>query len=321
MVELVVSGLGHAAYAKALGWRPIAIGRSPAADLVIADAQVSWTHATVWQDQGRVFVRDLGSSNGTFVNDRRLASGEAAPFEIGDRVRLGGVVQLGLRVGAKVKDAARGLLVEDMASGVRVPVTSPRFAIGSDPRSDLRIAAGPPRAATLIVHEDGEVWLGLDDVLSPIALDVPFEVAGQALCVQATDDQRPPTVVPNHVLYPYLLTVEGRGPSARLQDLTAGTDYLADSGHRAVLLYLLGLRYARDRAEGLPEARCGWCDDQDVQSGIWGKNRDANKYHVLVHRVRADLRENGFDPWFIEKRSGAIRARLAEVHVVGSDAA
>jgi hypothetical protein len=319
MVELVLSGLGEGTYAKGLGWRPITIGRAPGSDLVVTDSQVSWTHATVWQDQGRVFIRDLGSSNGTFVNDRRLGSGEAAPIAATDKVRLGGTVHLDLREGSVVTEPSRGLLIEHIASGVSVPVAAPRFNIGSDPRSDLRLADGPAQAATLIVHDDGEVWMGSGDSLAPVPIDTPFDVAGHSLRLRATDDHRPPTVVPNHVLYPYVLTVESKGPSARLEHIGSGTAYVADTGHRAVLLYLLGMRYARDRADGLAEAKCGWSEDQEVQSGIWGKNRDANKYHVLLHRLRADLREHGFDPWFIEKRTGSIRARLAEVHVVPSD--
>lgn len=49
--------------------------------------QVSRNHAEVYRQDGRFFVRDCGSVNGTFVNDRRVTA--PTPLAAGDRVRLG----------------------------------------------------------------------------------------------------------------------------------------------------------------------------------------------------------------------------------------
>jgi ABC-2 type transport system ATP-binding protein len=70
--------------------RTTLIGRDPAADVVIADAEVSPQHASFVLAAGRVVVEDLGSTNGTFVNGRRVTgSHELQP---GDRVQLGATV-------------------------------------------------------------------------------------------------------------------------------------------------------------------------------------------------------------------------------------
>jgi hypothetical protein len=50
---------------------------------------VSRRHAEVRVEPDRLVVADLGSTNGTFVNDRRLAPGEAHTIVTGDTVRLG----------------------------------------------------------------------------------------------------------------------------------------------------------------------------------------------------------------------------------------
>src|ERR1043165_7209688 len=47
------------------------IGRDPAADIVLADQTVSKKHARVINEGQRARLIDLGSSNGTFVNDRK----------------------------------------------------------------------------------------------------------------------------------------------------------------------------------------------------------------------------------------------------------
>jgi FHA domain len=60
------------------------------ADLVIEDPGVSRRHARVLPDNGALVVEDLGSSNGTYVNGRRISG----PVEVadGDEVQLGDTV-------------------------------------------------------------------------------------------------------------------------------------------------------------------------------------------------------------------------------------
>jgi hypothetical protein len=49
---------------------PMTVGRSSACNIRIADAGVSSKHAKIWCEDGEYYVMDLGSTNGTFVNDK-----------------------------------------------------------------------------------------------------------------------------------------------------------------------------------------------------------------------------------------------------------
>ena len=64
----------------------LVLGRSSGCQLVFADDTVSRRHAELRFDDGRWMLRDLGSSNGTWVNGRRVLEAEVAP---GDEVQLG----------------------------------------------------------------------------------------------------------------------------------------------------------------------------------------------------------------------------------------
>ena len=66
------------------------IGRDPAADVTLDDARVSWRHVRLHRRGLRVLVEDLGSTNGTFLNERRLEG--RAQVRAGDRIRIGTTV-------------------------------------------------------------------------------------------------------------------------------------------------------------------------------------------------------------------------------------
>lgn len=65
------------------------IGRAEDNDVVIVRGSASRQHATISRRDGRFFIQDLQSANGTFLNGVRLQS--AQPMEIGDVVTIGSV--------------------------------------------------------------------------------------------------------------------------------------------------------------------------------------------------------------------------------------
>ncbi|MBN2176305.1 MAG: FHA domain-containing protein [Demequinaceae bacterium] len=70
-----------------LGESPISIGRAPTSTLVIDDDYCSARHARVYREGDTWWIEDLGSTNGTFIDDARLYDPiEAKP---GIRIRLG----------------------------------------------------------------------------------------------------------------------------------------------------------------------------------------------------------------------------------------
>ena len=73
----------------------VVIGRADDADLTLADAGVSRTHARVSAAAGGASIEDLGSSNGTFVNGEQISGSQQ--LHDGDEIQLGGAL---LRVSA-----------------------------------------------------------------------------------------------------------------------------------------------------------------------------------------------------------------------------
>jgi hypothetical protein len=63
------------------------LGRDPANDISLPDEEVSRRHAQIVRAAGRYLIEDLGSTNGTFVNGRRVD--RPAPLRDGDVIYLG----------------------------------------------------------------------------------------------------------------------------------------------------------------------------------------------------------------------------------------
>src|SRR4029450_6131182 len=81
---------------------PVVIGRAPECDISVPADEMSRRHALVKPTPDGLQVEDLGSSNGTYINNKRIQTGFLGP---GDELRL---------------DAVRFILV---APGMEIPHT------------------------------------------------------------------------------------------------------------------------------------------------------------------------------------------------------
>ena len=73
----------------ALGLARVTIGRSQDNGLVVNDPKTSSHHAEIRPDGSSYSIVDLGSTNGTFVNERKLDPGAPRLLQPGDTIRIG----------------------------------------------------------------------------------------------------------------------------------------------------------------------------------------------------------------------------------------
>ena len=75
---------------KSFPWRlegATTIGRAAECELRLDDTYVSQQHARIFDRSGNWYVEDLGSTNGTFVNEQKLVA--PAMLTPGDTIRVG----------------------------------------------------------------------------------------------------------------------------------------------------------------------------------------------------------------------------------------
>ena len=142
-----VSQTGWQIFVEVLGKAPIelpagesVIGRSRSCTVQIAETTVSRQHAIFVVEPGKVRLRDLGSSNGTFVNGGRV-DGEI-PLADGDRVVVG-ETEIVLRMLAPLgpSEATAKLVIPPLAAPPSTPAPAP-----TPPRPPAPPAAAPRMA-------------------------------------------------------------------------------------------------------------------------------------------------------------------------------
>jgi pSer/pThr/pTyr-binding forkhead associated (FHA) protein len=68
----------------------VTLGRAAGCQVPLDDAYASQVHARVFQREGQWYIEDLGSTNGTYLNRRRVAG--PMVMKRRDRVQIGNIV-------------------------------------------------------------------------------------------------------------------------------------------------------------------------------------------------------------------------------------
>jgi pSer/pThr/pTyr-binding forkhead associated (FHA) protein len=69
--------------------KPVTIGRSDKNDIPLTAEGVSRNHLEIIFDNGEYFVKDLGATNGSFINEEKLDANKKIPFNTFFPVQLG----------------------------------------------------------------------------------------------------------------------------------------------------------------------------------------------------------------------------------------
>ena len=182
------------------------IGRGSDCDVVMLERQISRYHVRIERDKRGYLLRDLGSKNGTFVNDAPVRE---QPYRLrdGDEINLAKTVQMGFVAG----DATLPLeSVEDAVasdSELKVHPTTRRVCLG---REELDPPLSPAQFALLdLLATSGGRVVTRQEIIETIWPDAVGGVTDQAVdALVYRLRERLAELNPDHE---YVVTIRGHG--------------------------------------------------------------------------------------------------------------
>ncbi len=150
MLVLTGTQAGQLAVVEPAG---LVLGRAADADLVVEDPSVSGHHARVVRaSQGGYRVEDLRSTNGTFVNGRRV---DATPLKTSDRLQLGPHFALRFAITDEVEASLHRRLYDSAIEDPLTHVFNRRYLDERLVAEVARARLTKTHAAVLMVDVDG----------------------------------------------------------------------------------------------------------------------------------------------------------------------
>lgn len=136
--------------------KEIVVGRSSELDMVLVEDMVSRRHAKITVSPTEIFIEDLGSTNGTFVNGEKV---KRTRINEGDRVLIGtSIIKLVAVEATAAPDPAKANL-EEVAQGRRTSqVRTMSGAIEEVPLPDLlQLFGTSKKSGVLVVRSESDV--------------------------------------------------------------------------------------------------------------------------------------------------------------------
>lgn len=160
---------------------PMFIGRDRQAYVCVPVSAVSRKHAKVFEKDGVFYIQDLGSINGTYVNDKRVL--DPVPLKPGDRIKISVTKQY--KSGAKEFEFKHDLTQQDELKKDREMLLQ-----------DVQIFADDESSSGNVLIKDCLFYVSKKDIVSVIKSEPPRRVAISQISFRKTK-------VSFHSLCPY----------------------------------------------------------------------------------------------------------------------
>jgi hypothetical protein len=259
------------------------VGRAAACAVRLASPRASGEHAVLFWDGGKWTVRDLGSTNGTFVAGRRITVGERVPLAAGTALAFGDEADAWTLVEAGPPNA--GARREETGELILAEHGLLALPDGADPRATIF----EDRSGRWMIEAQGEVRPAVDqarvDADGAWVLHVPPPAEDSVPTTHALSGK--PKLIGATVLR---FEVSHDEEHIALSLVHGGEVQPLGARAYGELLLLLARQRLRDRDEGLPAPEQGWIYVDELMRML---KLDRQHLNVNVFRARQHLARVG----------------------------
>lgn len=255
------------------------LGRSPLAQLRLHDSCVSAEHALVSWNGREWLAQDLGSRNGTLLDDQRLPPGVRAPLRIGAVLTLGHA-----RCRLRLRDAAPPQVLALPEDGGAARCGDP----------ELLALPSPEQPLVTVYRDRGGQWLlEREGASAPVADGASVQAGGLRFTVHlpellpSTREDEPPQQPAPRELH-LRVSADEEFIEASLHTVAGASAQTLPLGARAhnALLLVLARERLRDQARGVAPGEQGWLHMEDLCRQL---RLDESHINVMVFRCRQQL--------------------------------
>ena len=190
------------ALTEALGDLPLtvndslSVGRGSDNDVVLGSKQVSRNHAVLSILDGRLYVKDLDSSNGTFINEQRIDGNTSSLLQVDDTIGFASFsFQVNAPLAATDTDVLAPVAVEDSVAKTETVVAETTAEIQAVEDS----AVSEPVIHESVVKEPIVKQTGIDEVLTAIDNNVSNTTEAAPVAAATVADAQPAVSQPEAV--------------------------------------------------------------------------------------------------------------------------
>ena len=265
------------------------VGRSPSCSLRLDDKHVSGEHATLAWTGAAWMLRDLGSSNGTFLDGERLAPGASREVKAGGRLGFG------------------------RSQGFSMVDDGPPAAQAEDPEGGLHVASGgqlalpSPEAPEVVIYADsrGQWVVEREDGVEAVCDGGAVRVGGVPWTVHIPAGLEGTATVdssPRLEAITLRLAVSMDEEHVEITVIHRGKQTLLEAREHGYILLTLARARAADAS--LPLAEQGWLGRDRLLKML---GTDSNALNVGIYRARGQLGAAG-----VEGAAGVVEVRRGQ---------
>ncbi len=278
------------------------VGRSTRAALHLDQTYVSAQHASLRWTSGAWDLKDLGSRNGTFLNDAVIAPGKPFRLKKGDRISFGRAEQTW-----ELEDDSPPQVMVVPLDGSHGPLFVEGDILALPSQEDPR--------ATVFHGSDGRWHLEQEDEIVPLSTRQVFEVAGRRFrfsfpnhLAQTSTIDWPERGLVSLELAHLLFRVSKDEEHVELRvQIGKQIQDLGSRGHNYLLLLLARQRLA-DATEGVADTACGWVYLDDFVESLGSATDRVNIDIFRIRRQFAGLASDAAN--IIERRPRTKQLRI-----------
>lgn len=297
----------HEDESQAIGDDQVIFGRRDDCTFSISDLQVSAMHCAVTRTDTGFVLTDLRSSNGTFVNGRRIT--ESQPLNPGDLVQFGEcVAEFRVAGGVAAEDGSATTTTMMMTNQLNAAAFMPKFVIGDAVMAALHIQIGSDSSSQLWLQSEG-----VEKVHATITWDDGFVIEDKSRNGTYVNDKRvvKEKLQTGHVIRigENVINVSIRGDRCNLETIDA-------------VAAMAAIEVARETAFDIRQAQfdapnTGWQAQEPAYQTVF--KLDLPDIDALVEERKKEKLKTGAPAW--RPSTDIIKDAIGKYAVIGTMAA